>query len=211
MAEKTGCDQAFTTESLYGMGGEPTFAGALSFMRRRYTRNLAGVDVAVSGIALDLATTNPPGARFGPAGIRRAVGGESRATCTPSDGTSPTGGRGHARDGREAARAGRLRAPAAHAVAGSGAADIAGHAAPRRDRQAGAVVVHAGDDGEVGEVPPRGPDADAHRAGAEYGSIQLADRHTIESVERRAPQRAHRGHASPPGLVRGGTLPHAVG
>jgi agmatinase len=72
MAEKTGCDQAFTTESLYGMGGEPTFAGALSFMRRRYTRDLAGVDVAVSGVALDLATTNRPGARFGPAGIRRA-------------------------------------------------------------------------------------------------------------------------------------------
>jgi agmatinase len=72
MAEKTGCDQAFTAEGLYGMGGEPTFAGVLSFMRRRYTRDLAGVDVAVSGIALDLATTNRPGARFGPAGIRRA-------------------------------------------------------------------------------------------------------------------------------------------
>lgn len=72
MAEKSGCDQAFTRDSLYGMGGEPTFAGALSFLRRRYTRDLTGVDVAVSGVALDLATTNRPGARLGPAAIRRA-------------------------------------------------------------------------------------------------------------------------------------------
>lgn len=37
MPQKTGCDQAFTRNSLYGMGGEPTFAGALSFMRLRST------------------------------------------------------------------------------------------------------------------------------------------------------------------------------
>jgi agmatinase len=65
-------DRAFTAEDLYGMGGEATYAGARSFMRRRYSRDLAGVDVAVSGVPLDLATTNRPGARFGPAGVRAA-------------------------------------------------------------------------------------------------------------------------------------------
>ncbi len=72
MVEKTGGDRAFTAQSLYSMGSEATYAGALSFMRRRYSRDLAGVDVAVSGVPLDLATTNRPGARFGPSGIRRA-------------------------------------------------------------------------------------------------------------------------------------------
>ena len=41
-------------------------------MRRRYTRDLAGVDVAVWGIPLDAAVSNRPGARFGPQAIRRA-------------------------------------------------------------------------------------------------------------------------------------------
>lgn len=50
----------------------PTYAGVLSFMRRPYTRELAGIDVAVSGVPLDLATTFRPGARFGPAAIRAA-------------------------------------------------------------------------------------------------------------------------------------------
>jgi agmatinase len=65
-------DRAFTAKGLYGMGSEATYAGARSFMRRRYSRDLEGVDVAVSGVPLDLATTNRPGARFGPAGIRNA-------------------------------------------------------------------------------------------------------------------------------------------
>jgi len=42
----------------------------VSFMRRKYTQNLAGVDVAVIGVPLDTATTNRPGARFGPRAIR---------------------------------------------------------------------------------------------------------------------------------------------
>jgi agmatinase len=56
------------------MGGsmEPAYSGALSFMRRRYTRALAGVDAVVWGIPFDQATTNRPGARFGPQAIRRA-------------------------------------------------------------------------------------------------------------------------------------------
>ena len=65
-------DRAFTAKSLYGMGGEATYAGARSFMRRRYSQDLTGVDVAVSGVPLDLATTNRPGARFGPAAVRAA-------------------------------------------------------------------------------------------------------------------------------------------
>jgi agmatinase len=51
---------------------EPPFAGALSFLRCRYTKDLAGVDVAVTGLPLDTATTNRPGARFGPRAIRAA-------------------------------------------------------------------------------------------------------------------------------------------
>ena len=65
-------DHAFTAPSLYGTQVEHTYAGALSFLRRRYSRDLGGVDVAVTGIPFDLATTNRPGARFGPAGIRAA-------------------------------------------------------------------------------------------------------------------------------------------
>lgn len=72
MTKKTAGDNAFTAESLYGLEVEPTYAGALSFMRRKYTRELTGVDVAVTGVPMDLATTNRPGARFGPAGVRRA-------------------------------------------------------------------------------------------------------------------------------------------
>jgi agmatinase len=71
MADPT-TDNAFTGQSLYGIGGEYTYAGALSFMRRRYSRDLEGVDVAVTGVPFDLGTTNRPGARFGPAAIRAA-------------------------------------------------------------------------------------------------------------------------------------------
>ncbi len=65
-------DLAFTRESPYGTIAEPTYSGALSFMRRRYSRDLAGVDVAVVGVPFDLATTHRPGARFGPRAIREA-------------------------------------------------------------------------------------------------------------------------------------------
>jgi agmatinase len=72
MAEtKPTTDNAFTG-ALKGGAMEPTYSGALSFMRRRYTRDLAGVDAVVWGIPFDQATTNRPGARFGPQAIRRA-------------------------------------------------------------------------------------------------------------------------------------------
>lgn len=69
--EKPG-DHAITAKSLYGSVFQPAYAGVASFMRRKYTRDLTGVDVAVSGIAFDAATSNRPGARFGPQGIRTA-------------------------------------------------------------------------------------------------------------------------------------------
>lgn len=49
-----------------------TYGGALSFLRRKYTRDLAGVDIAISGIPFDAATSYRPGARFGPAAMREA-------------------------------------------------------------------------------------------------------------------------------------------
>jgi agmatinase len=65
-------DLAFTRGSPYGTVAEATYAGALSFMRRRYTKDVAGADVAVVGIPYDLAVSNRPGARFGPRAIRAA-------------------------------------------------------------------------------------------------------------------------------------------
>ncbi len=70
--DKYDSDHAITRESLYGTTPEPTYAGVTSFMRRKYTRDLDGVDVAVLGVPLDTATTNRPGSRFGPRAIRNA-------------------------------------------------------------------------------------------------------------------------------------------
>ena len=64
-------DAAFRRKDLKGTVIENTFSGALSFMRRKYTRNLEGVDVAVTGIPFDQAVSNRPGARFGPEAVRR--------------------------------------------------------------------------------------------------------------------------------------------
>lgn len=65
-------DRAFRPGPLHGMGFEAAYAGAFSFLRRKYTKDLAGVDVAVIGIPLDIATSHRPGARLGPAAIRAA-------------------------------------------------------------------------------------------------------------------------------------------
>ena len=65
-------DGAIRRTSLYGSNIENTYAGVLSFMRRNYSRDLNGVDVAISGIPLDLATTFRSGARQGPAAVRAA-------------------------------------------------------------------------------------------------------------------------------------------
>lgn len=72
MAART-IDHAFTATRNTGRADDPTYAGALSFMRRRYTKNVKGADAIVWGIPFDAAVTNRPGARFGPQAIRRAA------------------------------------------------------------------------------------------------------------------------------------------
>ena len=49
---------------------EMTYAGATSFLRRKYSKELNGVDIAVSGVPFDSAVTNRPGCRLGPRAIR---------------------------------------------------------------------------------------------------------------------------------------------
>ena len=65
-------DGAIRRNEPLGSTIEQTYAGVLSFLRRNYTRNLNDVDIAVTGIPLDLATTYRPGTRFGPKSIREA-------------------------------------------------------------------------------------------------------------------------------------------
>ena len=69
---KTEIDHAFTRQNLKGPSFELTFAGATSFLRRRYTKDLKNVDIAVTGIPFDQAVTNRPGTRLGPRAIREA-------------------------------------------------------------------------------------------------------------------------------------------
>jgi len=72
MSDNDGGDQAFRKTDLLGRSAEMTYAGALSFLRRRYGRDLTGADVVVSGIPFDGAVTYRSGARLGPRAIRAA-------------------------------------------------------------------------------------------------------------------------------------------
>ncbi len=65
-------DMAFTRSDPRGMSFENTFGGATSFLRRRYSKDLAGVDLAILGVPFDMAVTNRPGTRLGPRAIREA-------------------------------------------------------------------------------------------------------------------------------------------
>ncbi|MEW9918730.1 agmatinase [Marimonas sp. MJW-29] len=65
-------DQAFTREDLRGLTFENTFGGATSFLRRRYTKDLAGAEIAITGVPFDQAVTNRTGTRLGPRAIREA-------------------------------------------------------------------------------------------------------------------------------------------
>lgn len=65
-------DHAFTAKNRLGAASDPTYAGALSFMRRPYSKTPKGADAVVWGIPFDAAVSNRPGARFGPQAIRRA-------------------------------------------------------------------------------------------------------------------------------------------
>ena len=83
MAEKIEGDQAFRREGLLGRNPEMTFGGALSFLRRNYSRDLSDVDIAVTGIPFDMATSNRPGTRFGPRAIRSASVGLAELEAYP--------------------------------------------------------------------------------------------------------------------------------
>jgi len=72
MAKKAASDHAITTNSLLGTGDDSTFSGVMSFMRRKYTKQIDGADMVVWGIPLDTSVTNRPGTRFGPNAIRQA-------------------------------------------------------------------------------------------------------------------------------------------
>ncbi|MBO0663764.1 agmatinase [Jiella sp. MQZ9-1] len=65
-------DHAFTATDDRSAAADPTYAGALSFMRRKYTKDVAGSDVTVWGVPFDSAVSNRPGTRFGPQALRRA-------------------------------------------------------------------------------------------------------------------------------------------
>ena len=69
---KNQVDTAFTRAERRGLAYENAFGGATSFLRRRYTKDLAGVDLAVTGVPFDQAVTHRPGTRFGPRAIREA-------------------------------------------------------------------------------------------------------------------------------------------
>jgi agmatinase len=65
-------DAAFSSPSPFGIHYEPSYSGALSLFRRPYSKEIAGADVVVTGVPLDVATTNRAGTRFGPRAIRAA-------------------------------------------------------------------------------------------------------------------------------------------
>lgn len=65
-----GGDMAFTRKTLRGVLTEASYAGALSFMRRLYTKDLSQADVAVMGVPFDLSVSSRSGARLGPRAVR---------------------------------------------------------------------------------------------------------------------------------------------
>lgn len=65
-------DNAFRGEPGQGLSHTYSFGGAGSFFRVPYGRDLDGIDMAVTGVPMDLATTNRAGARMGPRAIRQA-------------------------------------------------------------------------------------------------------------------------------------------
>ena len=65
-------DQAWQNQQPEAHFFEPTYSGALSFLRRPYSRDFTNVDVAVTGVPFDGAVTYRPGCRLGPRAIRAA-------------------------------------------------------------------------------------------------------------------------------------------
>jgi agmatinase len=83
MGEDLDGDQAFRSTQLAGRDREMTWGGAVSFLRRNYTRDLDDADIVVTGIPFDMATSNRPGARFGPRAIRAASVGLAELDSYP--------------------------------------------------------------------------------------------------------------------------------
>ena len=69
---KSHIDHAFTRDDLKGLSFENAFGGATSFLRRKYSKDLTGVDLAITGVPFDQAVTHRTGTRFGPRAIREA-------------------------------------------------------------------------------------------------------------------------------------------
>ena len=69
---KNQVDHAFNRTEQSGLSFENAFGGATSFLRRRYSKDLSGVNLAVTGVPFDQAVTNRPGTRLGPRAIREA-------------------------------------------------------------------------------------------------------------------------------------------
>ncbi|MFT6658317.1 MAG: agmatinase [Maritalea sp.] len=65
-------DQAIQATQLTGRVPEMTYAGVLSFLRRKYSKDIAGADVVVSGVPYDGSVSHRSGCRLGPQAIRAA-------------------------------------------------------------------------------------------------------------------------------------------
>ncbi|MEM7069651.1 MAG: agmatinase [Pseudomonadota bacterium] len=68
--QQTETDHAITRESARGLRGEVSYSGVTSYARCKYTKDLTGVDVAITGIPFDVSVTHRGGSRFGPRQIR---------------------------------------------------------------------------------------------------------------------------------------------
>ena len=60
---KNEVDTAFTRTERRGYAFENAFGGATSFLRRTYTKDLTGVDLAITGVPFDQAVSHRSGTR----------------------------------------------------------------------------------------------------------------------------------------------------
>ncbi|NND18592.1 MAG: agmatinase [Silicimonas sp.] len=65
-------DTALTRDDPKGLSYENVFSGVPSFLRRKLTKDLTRIDLAITGIPFDQAVTHRAGARFGPRALREA-------------------------------------------------------------------------------------------------------------------------------------------
>jgi agmatinase len=70
-------------ENLSGGAWHPTFSGIMTFLMRPHSHDIAGADIVVSGVPFDNATTDRPGTRFGPRGLRAVSSGLAELKAFP--------------------------------------------------------------------------------------------------------------------------------